>query len=102
MRGMSSKAVSASPPALRRCSEQLERARRRIDADERGGAVARFGEELQTCSGDHAERTLGADEEGLDVVARVVLAQALEAREHAAVGEHDLEAEHQVAHHAVA
>ena len=82
--------------------QQLERARRRIDSDERGGAVARLGKELQTSSRDHAERALGADEQRLDVVARVVLAQALESRQHASVREHDLEAEHQVAHHAVA
>ena len=51
---------------------------------------------------DAAQRALGADEQRFDVVARVVLAQALERRHHAAIGQHHLQPEHQVAHHSIA
>ena len=83
--------------------QQLERMARGVDADQRGGGV---GAAAETASSDAAvitpERAFGADEQRFDVVAGVVLAQALEPRQHAAVRQHHLQAEHQVAHHAVA
>ena len=60
------------------------------------------GNSFRARGGDDAERALGADEQGFHVVAGVVLAQALQARQHPAVGQHHFEAQHQVAHHAVA
>ena len=60
------------------------------------------GEEFAGGCGDDAERAFRADEQIAQVVARVVLAQRLETFEHAAVGQHDFESEHEVAHHAVA
>ena len=52
--------------------------------------------------GDDAERPLAADEELLEVVTGVVLDHPVERRDHGAVGEHGLEAQHHLAHHAVA
>ncbi len=75
---------------------------RRVDTDQRRGGIRGWREELQTGCGNDAERAFGADEQGFHVVAGVVLAQALEGREYAAVRKHHLEAQHQVAHHAVA
>jgi len=62
------------------------------------GARAYRREELQGGRGDHPERALGTEEQRLHVVTGVVLAQPGEALEHAAVREHDLKTEHQVAH----
>ena len=65
-------------------------------------AVARLGEHPHPRLGDHAERALGADEQLGQVVAGVVLAEPAQPVPDAAVGQHDLEAEHQLAGHAVA
>ena len=68
----------------------------------RRSPAPRLREQLQHRRGDDAERALRADEQVLQVVAGVVLAQALEAVPDPPVGEHDLEAEHEVAGVAVA
>ena len=71
----------------------------------RASAVARRGVAGNSCSTAAVmtpERALGADEELLQVVAGVVLAQRPQPVPHPAVGQHHLEPEHQVAHHAVA
>ena len=99
---MSSNAVSSSPAVLRRCPEQLERVLRSLEPDERRRDVGGFRKELQARGGDHAERAFGADEQGFEVVSGVVLAQAAKAGHHAAVREHHLETEHQIAHHSIA
>ena len=83
-------------------SEQLHGRRHRGDRDEGGRHGPRHREEPQRRRGDHAERAFGADEEVAQVVACVVLAQRIEAREHAAVRQHHLEAERELARHAVA
>jgi hypothetical protein len=62
----------------------------------------RLREQLQHRRRDDAERPLRPDEEVFQVVARVVLAQALEPVPHPAVGEHHLEAQHEIAGVAVA
>ncbi len=51
---------------------------------------------------DDAERSFGADKQGLYVVSGIVLAQALQRREHPAIGQHHLQSQHEVAHHPVA
>ncbi len=66
------------------------------------GALHRLRPELQHHAGDDAERALRADEVLLEVVAGVVLAQALHVVEDLAVGQHHLQPEHEVARHAVA
>ena len=70
------------------------------DPGRRAGARPR--KQLQHRRGNDAERAFAAEEQLLQVVAGVVLAQALEAVPHAAVGEHDFESEYQVARVAVA
>ena len=64
---------------------------------EGGDPFGRAREELQHGGGDDAERSFGADEELLQVVAGVVLAQSAQAVPHSAIGKHHLEAQHQVA-----
>jgi len=53
-------------------------------------------------AGDDAQGALGADEQVLEVVAGVVLDQAVERRDDGAVGHDRLDAEHHFARHAVA
>ena len=64
---------------------------------QRGDARARRGKELQRRGGDDAERAFAANEKMLQVIARVVLAQAAQTVPDAAVGEHHFDAERQVA-----
>ena len=67
-----------------------------VEAGERGEqrpVVRHRRLEFEHRPGDHAERALGADEEVLEVVAGVVLAQGPQAVEDPTVGEHRLEAE---------
>ena len=77
--------------------EQGERRPRRGQPDEADGLREGPGEQLQGRRGDDAERPLRADEEVLEVVARIVLAQGLEPVPDPPVGEHDFEPEHEVA-----
>jgi hypothetical protein len=66
-------------------------------------AVARgSGKELQHGRGDDAQRSLGADEQVLQVVAGVVLAQAAQAIPDLAARQHHFEAQRQFARVAVA
>jgi len=58
--------------------------------------------EFEHRSGNDAERAFGADEQVLEVVAGIVLAQAAQAIPDFAAGQHDLQAERQFAHVAVA
>ena len=60
------------------------------------------GMQPQHGAGDDAQRALGADEELLQVIAGVVLHRLVERGDDRAVGQHHLQAEHQVARHAVA
>ncbi len=62
----------------------------------------RAGKEFARGCRDDSQRAFRADEQIAQVVTRVVLAQRLETVEHPAVGQHDFETEHEVAHHAVA
>ena len=80
------------------------RARRRATrgATKAVAVAAGRGNSRRRCRRHDAERAFGADEELLQVVAGVVLAQRRQLVEHAPVRQHDLEAEHERAHHAVA
>ena len=64
--------------------------------DEGGLDVPRAGKKLEHGGGDDAERPLGADEQMLEIIARVVLAQAAQPIPQGAVGQHDLQPEHEV------
>ena len=74
-------------------AEQLERRLRRRHPDERDFDRARTRHQPQHRGGDDAERAFRADEQVLEVVAGVVLLELVEVVEHAAVGEHHLDAE---------
>ncbi len=71
-------------------------------ADQRHLDLRRPGEQLERRGGDQAERPFAADEHLLEVVAAIVLAQGAQPVPHAAVRQHDLQPEHEVARHAVA
>ncbi|MNE04410.1 hypothetical protein D3C80_969390 [compost metagenome] len=73
-----------------------------LQADDGRRPAAHDGEQFQRRRRDHAQGALSADEQLLQVVAGVVLPQPFQAVEHLTVGHDDLQAQHQVAHHAVA
>ena len=66
-------------------------------ADESGRPRARVRKQFQRRRGDDPERALGADEEVLQVVAGIVLAQFGERFDDPPVGEHDLEPGREIA-----
>ena len=100
---ISSKPTSRSPSASLQHAQQCDgRAERRPRAASAVAFDARRRKQLQHRGGDDAERAFGADEQLLQVVAGVVLAQAAQAVPDAAVGQHHLDAEHQLARVAVA
>ncbi len=101
MRGMISKLVTCWPKRARAIFSSASARSGVGEADEGGRARARPREQLQRRSGDDPERALGADEQVLEVVAGVVLAQLGEEIGDAPVGEHDLDAERQVARVAI-
>ena len=90
------------PRLLAALREQLDRGGRPRERDpcRRAGAGLRI--EPQHRGGDDAERAFGAEEQLLQVVAGVVLAQPAQAVPDAAVGQHHLETEHLLARGAVA
>ena len=69
---------------------------------ERGGDLARRRMEPQHGAGDEAERAFRADEDLLQVIARIVLQHLVERGDDGAVGQHGLESQHLLARHAVA
>ncbi len=82
--------------------QQRQRVGRAAHLHQRGGGGFRGGEQLEGGGGDDAQRTFGADQQLLEVVAGVVLAQAGQTVQHAAVGQHRLQAQGQLAHRPVA
>ena len=82
--------------------EQLDRLCRAGDRDPRRGARRGLRVQAQHGCGDHAERAFGAEEELLQVVAGVVLAQAAQPIPHPAVGQHHFHAEHLLARGSIA
>ena len=94
---ISSKPTSRSPSACLQPPEQGDGGGDVGDGHQRRRPRPRRREQLQHRRGDDAERALGADEQLLEVVAGVVLAQAAQAVPDAPVGQHDLEAEHELA-----
>ena len=101
-RRISSKAETASPRRVRTRPSSATAAAGDSTRDPRGLARRRLGEQAQHRGRDDAQRAFGADEELLHVVAGVVLAQAPQPVPDAPVRQHHLEAQHQVAHGAVA
>ena len=70
--------------------------------EQRQGRAARRRKQLQHSRGDDAERSFGADEELLERVARIVLAQRAQAVEDASIRQHHFQPEHQIPHRSVA
>jgi hypothetical protein len=83
-------------------AEQGDRCRYVAEGDPRGRRRARAGEELEDRRGDDAQRAFAAQENLLQVVSGIVLAQPAQAVPYFAVGEHDFEAEHELTSIAVA
>ena len=65
----------------------------RVQARHAGDPLGDLGEQAQHGGGDDAERSLRADDEVLEVVARIVLAQGFQPVPHKPAGEHDFESE---------
>jgi hypothetical protein len=91
----------------RRAEAGLQRASRctaapASDRQPGGRQRPRQGKELQHRGGDDAQRSFGADEQVLQVVAGVVLAQAAQAIPDLAAGQHHFQAQGQFARVAVA
>ena len=84
-----------------RQGEQGERVGGRAQAHQGGFAPARHREQLQARRRDDPEGPLRSHEEMLHIVAGVVLAELAEARQHAAIGEHHFEPQHEIARVAV-
>ena len=82
--------------------QQFNRACRALRRDPGRRRRGRPRKQLEDRGGDDAERALGADEQLLQVVAGVVLAQAAQPVPYAPVGQHHLQPEHQLARVAVA
>jgi hypothetical protein len=61
------------------------------------GGLSGLREELAARCGDETQRAFGTDEQLLQVIARVVLAQAAQAVEHPAIRQHHFKPEHQLA-----
>ena len=101
MRGMNSKAVSPVPAvSCARLNSPSADLKSGI-ATMRGRLLQRARKQLEHGRRDDAERAFRADEQVSQVVAGVVLLQGLEAVPDAPVGQHHLEAEHQLARVAV-
>ncbi len=81
--------------------EQVDRGLRRRHAGKSSLDRARPRHQAQHRRGDDAERAFGADEKVLEVVAGIVLLQLVEIVQHAAVGQHDFEAQRMRARNAV-
>ena len=94
---MSSKPVRRSPSDCFAARSSVTALLDVVHAGERGHLRRRRREQLQHRRGDDAERALGADEQLLEIVAGVVLAQSAQAVPDAAVGEHDFEPQRQFA-----
>src|SRR5690349_17077023 len=82
--------------------EEADRCGRIRYRQHRGEVCARAWEDLEHRSGNDAKRAFRADEEILEIVAGVVLAQSFQAVPHAAVGQYHLEPECELAGVAVA
>ena len=96
--------LEAGGGAIGALLDQMEERERRVGrrhADEGGLDGLGRRKQFQHRGGDDAERALGADEEVLEVVAGVVLLELVEEVQHAAVGQHDFDPDHEIAGDAI-
>ena len=92
--------LEARDPIAQRRAQIAEQTHARCDVrhgGKRRDARARGREELQHGGRHDPQRSLGADEELLQIVAGVVLAQSAQTVPDAAVGKHDFDAQHELA-----
>ncbi len=89
------------PGLLQSAGEEGGRGLERAQARHAGDPLDRLGEKPQHRGGDDAERSLRADDEVLEIITRIVLAQRLQAVPHAPVGEHDFKPKGEIARAAV-
>ena len=101
-RGISSNAVNWSAVAARACAKRAIASSIRARPRNAVSISRGFGKQLDRRRGDDAERALAADEQLLQIVAGVVLAQAPEPVPDAPVGQHHLDSQGEFAGIAVA
>ncbi len=94
-RELGTEAQARAPQQLENPGIVFQRTDARVDA-------ARLREESEHDAGDHAQRALGADEKLPQVVARIVLDHLAHRVDDRAIGQHRLDAEHEIARHAEA
>src|SRR5580693_9334955 len=83
--------------ALAGYSQELQRIVGALQTDEGRRLRARIGKEPEGSGGDDSERSFGADEKALHVVAGVVLAQLAQGVDNAAIGERRFDTGHEIA-----
>ena len=102
MRGISSKAVTASPEIARAWLSSSVAALEIVERAERRRLFARLGKQLEDRGRDDAQGSFGADEQVAQGVAGVVLAERPQPIPDAAIGQYHFQAEHKIAGVAVA
>ena len=83
-------------------AQQLGQGLEALDGEEAGVGRGGLGTQAQDRAGDDAQGALRADEQLLEVIAGVVLDQPVHRGDDRAVGQHRLQPQHHLAHHAVA
>ena len=101
MRGTSSNAVSDGTGARINAGEERDGVFEARQTGECRRCHGRLRKQAQGRRGDDAERPFRADEKILEVIAAIVFAQAFQPVPDAAIGEHDLEPEGEIARAAV-
>ena len=91
---------AAAQPLAQRDEQVLHRAEA-VQREHRRVGRLRRALQLQHGAGDDPQRAFGADEQVFQVIGGVVLDQGVERADHRAVGQHRLDPQHVVAHHAV-
>ena len=95
-------ALNLSAGQLTQAGKQGKRALRPVHPGPGDSAMTRCRHQFQRHGGDEAQRAFSADQQLLDIKAGVVLGQALQLVQHAAIGQHGFQPRHQRPHGAVA
>ncbi len=94
---MSSKAVRSGPAFSKALETEGSRGFKARQTHENGRHLGRPRKEFQRRRGDNAERTLRADQQAFEVIARIVLAKCFQAVPDLPAGEDRLKAQHEIA-----
>ena len=87
---------------LLQLESELHHRSRGTAGNNEGDKLSRQRKKLERSGGDHPERTFRSDEQILEVVTAVVLAQRAKQVERVPICEDDFEAKHQIAHVSIA